>query len=178
MGQVGGERVDDRHRPVRASQPHVDVHGEGLQPAGGPLELLDELRIALARRHLRIPPVAHRVRARAGQHDAVRFGAALQVLHRHGKVRLGFGHGPADPGHRLDGGLHQLVSHLGVLTAFLQARQARQQHAGILPEHARLRVDELHFPLDAERRTGRGVPLDRHDKPPDSAGAESRGVLH
>jgi hypothetical protein len=152
MRQVGGERVDDRHRPVGIPQPDVHVRRHRLEPAGRPLELLDELGVPLAGRHLGVPPVAQRVRAGAGQHDAVRFRGALQLLDRHGEVGLGLGDRPADPRHHLDGGLHQLVAHLRVLAALLQAAQAGQHQAGVLPQHARLRVNELHFPFDAERR--------------------------
>ncbi len=130
----------------------MNLRREGLHPADRPLDLLDDLRIPLDGCYLGVPPVAHRMRARAGQHDAVRLGGALQFLHRHGEVSLGFGHRAADPGHYLDGGLHQLVPHLGMLAAFLQARQTRQHGARVLPQHSRPRVDELHFPFDAKRR--------------------------
>ena len=69
MRQVSGQGIDDRNRLAPVPNPHVDMHAEGLNPAGKPLHLLDELRIALDRRHRRVSPVTDRVSPGAGQQD-------------------------------------------------------------------------------------------------------------
>ena len=82
----------------------------------------------------------------------MRFGGALQLLYRHGEIRLGFRDRPAYPGHDFHGGLHQLVPYLGMLAAFVQAGQPGEHRGGVLAQHPRLRVDEVNFPFHAKRR--------------------------
>jgi hypothetical protein len=98
--------------------------------------------------------VADRVRARTGDDDALRFRGALQVLERQRQVRLGLGDRPADAGHHLDRGLHQLMTHLGVLAALKQPGKPGEHKARVLPQHPGLRVDQLHLPFDAKGGAG------------------------
>src|ERR1700733_11549416 len=107
------------------------MYGHGLQPTTRPLEFLNQFRVPLARRQLRVAPVADRVRAGTGDHDAMRLRGALQVLERQRQVRLGLGDRSADAGHHLDRGLHELMTHLGVLAALQQPGKPGKDLAGL-----------------------------------------------
>jgi hypothetical protein len=55
------------------------MHTKGLNPAGQPLHLLDEFRIALNGRHRCIPPVADGVCSGAGQHRTAHIRDPLKL---------------------------------------------------------------------------------------------------
>ena len=97
MRQVDGERVDDRHRPVRrpaARRARASAIVWSLRD--GPLDLLDELGVPLARRHLAVAPVADGwAPALASTRPSVPrrvAGPSAQC-----EVRLGLGDRSADP---------------------------------------------------------------------------------
>src|SRR5581483_347229 len=176
--QICGKRVDDWYRLRAVMYSHMYMHAEGLNPASKPLHLIDKLRIALDGRHRRIAPVAHRVGSGACEHNTVRGGDALAFGDHFGQVVLGSGHRAANAGDDLDRGLHELVPQPRMLAGIPDDRQLAEDLSGFLPELHGLAVDQLHFPLDAERGTVRGIPVDGHavsiptrgSRPPDPLG--------
>src|SRR5258708_37922106 len=86
MRQVRSERIDDGIRLALVPDAHMDVDPECLDPAGQPLQLLDEFCVALNGSHLGISPVANGMRSGTGQHRTAAARDSLKLRDCRGKI--------------------------------------------------------------------------------------------
>src|SRR5450755_754200 len=105
MRQIGSKGIHDRDRLAPVADTHMDMNAKSLNPAGKPLQLLDEFGIALNGCHLCVPPVADGMRSSTGKHRTACFGDSLKLRDCRGEIVLSLRDCTADAGNDLNGRL-------------------------------------------------------------------------
>src|SRR5258708_40074679 len=152
MRQVCRKRVDDGNRLAPFPDPYMAMNSECLNPAGKPLQLLDEFCVALNGSHLGISPVANGMRSGTGQHRTAAARDSLKLRDCRSEILLRLRHRVADARDQLDRRLHELVTDLRVLTDLPERWQRREDFARVPPQHPASAVADLPLPLPSQTR--------------------------